>query len=258
MTQFFESQAPKIAAQVGKLRRKIGKAETTPDEQAAIDSILAQIDFLGWSILVDDTTSVIEEIAKDQALAALAQVGIDVEARPDVLNIVNSRALAYARARSAELVGMRYDGLGRLVPNPNAEWQIADSTRDFIRADVSQAIQEGWSNAKLAQALTDAYGFSDTRAETIARTETAMAANRGAIDGYKASGVVEGKIWLTAEDDLVSDECAANGEQGAIGLEEDFESGDDAPPAHPNCRCAIAPVVDFDKPDAAPAAETED
>lgn len=255
MQTFLASQAPRIAAQVGVLRAKFGKGEMTPDEKAAIEAILAQLDFNGWSILVGDVGPIMEEIAKDQALAALAQVGIDVEARPDVLNIVNERALAYARARSAELVGMRFNGLGKLVPNPNAEWQIADSTRDFVRSDVTKAITEGWSNDKLAKALSDAYGFSDTRAEMIARTETSMAVKAGALEGYKASGVVESKVWLTADDDLVEEDCQENADAGAIALDDEFPNGDNP---HPNCRCAIAPVVDFDKPDASPDAETED
>ena len=43
--------------------------------------------------------------------------------------------------------------------------------------------------------------------------------------------------------DDACDECVANAEQGAIGLEDEFLSGDDAPPAHPNCRCDVLPVL---------------
>src|SRR6185312_12134499 len=120
-----------------------------------------------------------------------------------------------------------------------------EGTREFLRDDVGQALADGWSNDELAKKLADSYAFSDDRAMTIARTETQMAANAGALNGYKASGVVDGKIWLTAEDDLVSEECQENGDAGVIGLDEDFPSGDDAPPVHPNCRCSIAPFIDF-------------
>ena len=33
--------------------------------------------------------------------------------------------------------------------------------------------------------------------------------------------------------------CIANLEDGEIDMDEDFESGDDAPPAHPNCMCSL-------------------
>lgn len=250
LAKFLHAQAPKLAAQVTALRTKMGKAEATPDEKAAIDAIIAQIDFTGWSVLVGDVEGDIEAVIKDSAYAALAQVGIDVSARPEIRNIVDERAIAYARERAADMVGMRVDELGRLVPNPNAFWQITEPTRDFMRADVTTAIVEGWSNDRLSTALAEAYGFSKERAMTIARTETNRAASIGALAGYKASGVVEAKQWLTAEDDLVSEECLENGAAGAGGdgilpLDADYPSGDEAPPVHPNCRCAIAPVVDF-------------
>ena len=220
---------------------------------AEIEAIIARVDFAGWSVLVGNVEPTIEAVIKDSAYAALAQVGIDTEARKEVRNIVDERAVAYARERGAEMVGMRVDELGRLIPNPNAFWQITEPTRDYIRASVREAIAEGWSNDRLAAALSEAYGFSSTRAMVIARTETNRAASIGALMGYKASGVVDAKKWLTAEDDLVSEECQANGVAGPAGdgvlpLDADYPSGDEAPPVHPNCRCAIAPVVDLKRP----------
>ena len=244
MTSFLQAQAPKIAGQIAAHRAKLGKDLSAAD-LAAVDAILATVDFNGWSVLVGDVDPIMDEIVRDEAIAALAHVGIDVEARPEVLKIINEHALDYARARSAEMVGMRYDGLGRLVENPNAQWRITESTREFMRADVTTAVDEGWSNQRLAKALGDSYGFSDDRAMMIARTETSIAAKAGAMEGYRASGVVEGKVWLTADDDLVEEECQENADEGTIGLEDEFPNGDNP---HPGCRCAIAPVVDFDMP----------
>jgi len=212
--------------------------------------VLAGVDFAGWSVLVGDIGPILEAIVADGSYAALEQVGIDVLAAEGATGIVNAYAQAYARDRAAELVGMRYDGLGRLVENPSAQWAIDDSTRDFLRGAVSDAIEGGWSNDKLAGAIADSYGFSDERAMTIARTETQMAANAGALSGYKASGAVAAKQWITAEDDLVEEDCLDNAAAGVDGdgvlpLDDDYPSGDDAPPAHPNCRCVISPVVDY-------------
>src|SRR5208282_2235305 len=54
---------------------------------------------------------------------------------------------------------------------------------------------------------------------------------------------VSGKRWVTVGDDAVEEICLANEDQGVIDLDEDFDSGDDAPPAHPNCRCWLEPVL---------------
>lgn len=229
----------------------MGKAELSRDELDALDRVLAGIDFAGWAVLVGEVDPLIAEIVNDGGYAALAQVGVDVAAAEAPAGIVNAAAVDYAKQRAAELVGMRYDELGRLVPNPNAEWAIDETTRDYLRGAVADAIEGGWSNDRLAGEIADSYAFSEDRAMTIARTETQMAANAGALAGYKASGAVAMKQWVTAQDDLVEEECLANEAAGDAGdgvlpLDAVYPSGDDAPPAHPNCRCTLVPVVTFD------------
>ena len=132
----------------------MGKAAPVGDsEKNAIEIILAQVDFAGWSILAGDVEQILAEIVANGAAAALVQVGLDVESRRDVLNVVNEFALSYAKRRSAAMVGMRVDELGRLVPNPNAVWQITEGTREYLRAAIRDAIDEGLSNQDLAARL---------------------------------------------------------------------------------------------------------
>jgi len=80
------------------------------------------------------------------------------------------------------------------------------------------------------------------RAYMIARTETASALSQGSLDAMNDMGI-EGKEWVTSGDDLVSDECQANEDQGVIAVNQAFVSGAMAPPQHPACRCALAPVM---------------
>ncbi len=257
---FLTAQAPKIAGQVQVMRGQLGKADVSQDELDAIDRILNDLDFAGWSVLAGDVEPLMQEIVEEGSYAALAQVGIDVSADSGIAGVVSRDAVEYAQERAAELVGKRRDALGRLTDNPNAEWRIDEGTREFLRASVTQAITEGTSNEELSRSIRESYGFSKERAEVIARTETNLAANAGALNGYKASGVVDGKQWLTADDDLVSEECQANGEAGPNGdgvlldLDADYPSGDSAPPVHPNCRCTLAPYIAFAN-EAAPADE---
>jgi SPP1 gp7 family putative phage head morphogenesis protein len=99
---------------------------------------------------------------------------------------------------------------------------------------------------QLADAIAQDTAFSDERAMTIARTESATADVQGNMAAYREArdqvGIVVLKEWITAGDDLVSEDCAANAEQGAIDLDDDFQSGANAPPDHPNCRCDVLPV----------------
>ena len=245
MRAFLQSQVRPMANQIAAVIAHHGTRKAAPslDELLALDEVVANLDFAGWSVLAGDIEDTLAEIVKDQGIAALDSVGIDVTANTDVLNVVSQDALDYGKERSAEMVGMRVNDAGELVQNPNAEWQITEGTREGIRATVEDAMRTGATNDEIAATLQDAYAFSDERAMMIARTETQMAANAGALAGYKASGVVQGKLWSTAEDDLVSEDCQENADAGELALEAEFPSGDDAPPAHPNCRCSIVPVV---------------
>ena len=201
------------------------------------------LDLAGWVVLADNVAGVLQAIAADGSNVALVQIGVTDE---EITKQASETAITWARNRAAEMVGMQRIA-DRLMPNDDAEWRIDDTTRDKIREVVTQAEGEGWSNETLAKEIRDSYAFSGARAAMIARTETAMADVSGNMIAYRASGVVTGKQWITANDDLVSEECEENGNAGEIGLDDYFPSGDDAPPCHPNCRCDVIPIVAGDE-----------
>jgi SPP1 gp7 family putative phage head morphogenesis protein len=128
----------------------------------------------------------------------------------------------------------------------------------MLRTDVADALANGWTNAELASKLEQNYAFSPERAMTIARTETIRASNTGTLIGFKESGVVLKKEWSTAQDDLVSEDCTENEDEGPIDLDAAFSSGDDAPPAHPNCRCALVGLTRLDLPEEAAVTEEQE
>ena len=179
------------------------------------------------------------DTANAGGLDALAQVGI--EESPEIVDVLNERAVEYARDRSAEMVGKKWVD-GELIDNPDDDWVIDEATRDMLRATVTEGIEEGWSTDRLADEIAGHYAFSDERAAMIARTETRYADVAGSLSAYKASGVVSGKEWLTA--DGCCDECG-DLDGVVVGLDDDFPGdGSDGPPLHPNCECSVLPVLD--------------
>ncbi|HXN32796.1 MAG TPA: phage minor head protein [Polyangiaceae bacterium] len=176
-------------------------------------------------------------MAEDGAKQTLLELGIEDDAK--ITEQVFTSAKDWATKRSAELVGKSWGEDGNLVDNPDAEMAITDATRDDIREAVAQALEDGDSAAELGETIEGLGAFSEARAEMIARTEIIRAHGQGQLAAMRDSGVVERKAWSTAEDDDVSEECEANADQGGIDLDDAFDSGDDAPPAHPNCRCAL-------------------
>ena len=232
---FFKDQAPKIAKQVVKAKIELfGKSEAEKDPHHVVDSL----DFSEWSDLPATVGPALIKIAQDGATEALAQIGVEFD--ESALDQVNQSALDWAEGRAAQWVGMSKDENGDMVPNQNESWQIDESTRSMLQGDVTKAIAEGWSNDELAKAITENYAFSDARAQTIARTETAFADVQGNLLAYKQSGVVSGKQWL-ADADCCDDCQELDGEE--VDLDESFSDGSDGPPAHVNCRCDFLPIL---------------
>jgi len=239
---------------------------STAADQAAFDAliqgVLDELQFTGFAVLAEPegvTAKALGTLFKGGVLDAFetvsAAMGTAVEdvgvasGSGGVVGIstaqVNARSIAFAEARAAEMVGMTRDAAsGALVPSADARYVISEATRDMIRAQVAEAVRGGMSVQEIAALLEDAYAFSPARADLIARTELVRANNEGNLAGYKASGVVTGKGWQTAEDELVEEICEHNAAAGILPLDDDFPSGDPAPPAHPRCRCAIYPAVE--------------
>jgi SPP1 gp7 family putative phage head morphogenesis protein len=122
--------------------------------------------------------------------------------------------------------------------------RVTETTKNSIRSLVGRAAAEGWSIERLAKEILDSGAVvSKSRARMIAQTETASAYSMGSLLAYAQSKVVEGVEWLTTIDDLTCPDCKGlNGEIRDL-EEKAFSDGSIMPPRHPNCRCALAPVL---------------
>ena len=123
-------------------------------------------------------------VLADSGRRALLRIGIDDD---NLVDQVNDRAVSYAEARAAEMVGKRLDEDGELVDNPDARWVITDSTRDEVRRVIAKGLEDNIGTDAIADAVLGAGAFSEDRAELIARTEVGRANSAGALDGYKVA-----------------------------------------------------------------------
>lgn len=113
---------------------------------------------------------------------------------------------------------------------------VAETTKDEIRALVAKQAKEGWSMERLQKEIRDRGEIaSRTRALTIARTETGTAYNLGSVAAYRAGGLTHVDV-LDGDDD---EPCAsANGSRWTL------EEAETNPLGHPNCVRAFSPVVE--------------
>lgn len=180
-------------------------------------------------------TQYLVDTAADAGELAYAQVGLGSDSdRDDIFEQLNKGARSWAADHAAELVS-----------------QIDETTQSQLRTAILAGFDGNLSTAQIADSIAWLGAFGEDRAALIASNEVATANSQGALAGYKAAseaGVKLFKEWLVAADD-VCDDCQDNADAGAIDLEDDFPSGDDAPPGHPNCRCALSPVVQDDTED---------
>lgn len=157
-------------------------------------------------------------------------------------DIINEQAAAWAQQYSSQLVT-----------------QVTNTTRDTLADQVSAWVSGGGSLDDLAAAIEGtlvanppagvsperlAWLTSPQRAALIAQTETTRAFAEGVIGRWQQAGVQQMR-WRTNQDAVVCPTCMSlNNRVGNIN--EGVPAPNGAlykPPAHPGCRCLLAPVV---------------
>lgn len=141
-------------------------------------------------------------------------------------SLADDFAIEYARTRTAQL--LRIDGSINLV----------QATRLRVKSIISQALEEGRGISEITTTLRRDFSFSTSRADMIARTETATSLGQGHKKAALQLGHRE-KAWKTQNDDLVEAECRRNEAAGWIAISDSFPAGVDTIPQHPRCRCVV-------------------
>lgn len=98
------------------------------------------------------------------------------------------------------------------------------------------------SNTELKKEIQQIFMNKQSRLQSQITSETTRSFNTALEFGYKESGLVTHKQWVSVIDDKTTSICQAlNGEIVEIG--KPFSSGDYAPPAHINCRSRIVSLT---------------
>lgn len=194
-----------------------------------------QREFLG---LVPDMSQALEDAAISGISNGIVSLGAD---DPSLLASANIIAADWARNRAAEMVGMRRDVDGNLIPNPDAQWVISDTTRDKIREIVTNSFEQQQPLDTVIQDIQDSGAFSDDRAALIASTEIGRAQSGGTLDVWKRTGLVNKVRW----DCMGDDPCEFCEPNDGVEVEfgQPFPGGQFSTlDSHPNCYCLLTAV----------------
>lgn len=217
--------AAAYAYAMGALKKDaVDSTDASYQAQNIVDTILAQYN-IPWDSLAQSVVQLLAESYVAGAIAADKQIigAFDI-------SYVNPIALDYAKNRGAELVGK----------GSNPTYSIADSTREWLNQAVTNAIETGLTPDQLRDSIANEYLFSDNRAWTIARTETAFSYNDGALGHAEKRGAEKVSVF---DGDHDEDCQEADGQIWSIGYARANKI------AHPNCVRNFSPDFSDTEPD---------
>ncbi|MGB0969825.1 MAG: phage portal protein [Mycobacterium sp.] len=274
----FEAQATAALAALGKTKdkakrrskRKLTDEELAERRRIALEDtrILTVLESLNEAVLTEAIEQALPPMISAGANAGAEQIGQTMAAAGqddgrvsvgfDVSNPLVERA---ARERSIELAG-----------------DLNQTTVNRLRDSLADGIAEGETNAQLSERVRTQFdSFTDSRAEQVARTESALAYEQGQQDAWKESGVVAGKQWILApgacqfciavakefngktvdlDGDFVPKGSTVQGVNGGT-MKTDYRAIN-GPPLHPQCRCDLMPVLGGEFADLAKAIKDDD
>lgn len=191
--------------------------------------------------LANSARPYIELYYKQEAREFASRVGADADywsvVNPRLKDAIDKAVLKFAESTNATTSMELSEAIERL----------RDELRDGLIAgepvrELTQRVQEVFDRAE------------QTRAMTIATTETSRAVHEAQVLSGEASGVVVGWRWLLSEDaceiclDIASSTpvIPLGGMFAVVGTDPDYSSVR-FPPAHPHCMCGVTEILDTDE-----------
>ena len=167
--------------------------------------------------------------ANEAGLFAIGELGLDIDfnlADPRVQRAIEEKVFKFAR-------------------------EVNETTLDKLRTSLGEGIQAGETHPELIKRVNAAFDGRKGNAADVAQTEVGSICNSSSMEGWRQSGVVEGKGWHAGGPNPRAHHAKANGQ--VVGLDEKFVvmgeemsyPGDPAGSAKNvcGCHCSMLPVL---------------
>lgn len=134
-----------------------------------------------------------------------------------------------------EVVGFNWSG----VPFSERIWANQDQMLRNLRTELTQGVISGEDWTKVSRRFAKVFDTSAYNSKRLFVTESARVISSAQSKIYEDSGVVDQIMWLSTLDSSTSKICQSrDGKKWSIN--EDYPK----PPAHPNCRSTLLPLID--------------
>lgn len=120
-------------------------------------------------------------------------------------------------------------------------WVNQDRLKNSLSSVLSNALIQGKNPREFIPLIRKKFDVSRCNAERLLRTEIARVQTQAQAESYEANGIDEYEYIACS----LKDVCPLCKEMdGKTFKLKDMEIGENAPPLHPNCHCALAPYSD--------------
>lgn len=123
-------------------------------------------------------------------------------------------------------------------------WNNTDRLAETLNEGLIHIVASGKKTTELKNVLQERFGVSYNRANMLVRTEVAHIQTQAAVQRYRDYGLDRYEILGREEGSCGNHSVDCHKMDGKIFYYNEMNVGVNAPPFHPNCRCAIVPVID--------------
>ena len=173
--------------------------------------------------------------------AVTAALGVSFPRFTGVYNSTTGQAYEAGSSEGADMLGWDNEYSYERTAEQLAG-ELDSTTEERLFGALTDIFGKGAGYEALVSAVANIFDDAiESRSEATGITEISAAWNRGVSDTAQTAtdnGNDIEKRW-SAEDDACEEICQPNADQDWIDFDDDFDSGDDQPPGHPNCRCSL-------------------
>ncbi|WP_302805495.1 minor capsid protein [Holdemanella biformis] len=120
-------------------------------------------------------------------------------------------------------------------------WVNQDQLKNSLSSVLSNALIQGKNPREFIPQIRKKFDVSRCNAERLLRTEIARVQTQAQAESYEANGIDEYEYIACSLKDVCPLCKEMNGKTFKL---KDMKIGENAPPLHPNCHCALAPYSD--------------
>lgn len=127
-------------------------------------------------------------------------------------------------------------------------WSNRDKLAGIVRNELTKGMYQGKSSQNICKEISKRMEGSKNDIMRVIRTERSHAVNKAKLEQYKDTGFEYYKYKAAIGQNRTCERCQKlhkESEEKPIKLSEAVE-GENFPPLHPNCRCTIVPVIEYD------------